>query len=190
MRAFIAIELPQDIKNAISRLQSKLKASGADVKWVAPSNIHLTLKFLGEIDDKTKDGICILLKEIAARTQIFTIRLGGLGAFPNIRSPRIIWIGLALGHDQTKTIVDELENNLEKYGISRETKPFSSHITIGRIRSPKNMQQLTRGLSEMETKGSEESGEFKAGKITLYKSTLLPQGPIYEVIQEANLRTA
>jgi RNA 2',3'-cyclic 3'-phosphodiesterase len=189
MRTFIAIELPQDIKGAISRMQAKLKASGADVKWVAPSNMHLTLKFLGEIDDKTKDGICGLLKEIASNTPPFTVKLGGLDAFPDLRAPRIIWVGLAQGHDQTKAIADQLENNLEKFGISKETKPFSSHITIGRVRSQKNMGHLTRNLSEMETNVTKKTGEFQAGKITLFKSTLLPHGPVYGIIQETNLNT-
>jgi 2'-5' RNA ligase len=189
MRAFIAIELPQDIKDRISRLQDRLKKSGSDVKWVSPSNIHLTLKFLGEIDDKTRDGVCACLVEIAANTTLFTIKLGGLAAFPRMQSPRIIWIELSQGHDQTKSIVDQLENNLEKYGIDRETKPFSSHITIGRVRSAKNKEDLIRCISESESSMTGNIGEFQAGKITLFKSTLLPHGPIYEIIQETNLKT-
>ncbi|MFA6383803.1 MAG: RNA 2',3'-cyclic phosphodiesterase [Candidatus Omnitrophota bacterium] len=189
MRAFIAIELPQDIKDSISRLQAKLKASGADVKWVPPSNIHLTLKFVGEIDATTQNGVCVLLNEIAAHTPPFTIRLAGLGAFPGSRSPRIIWVGLSQGQDQTKTIVDQLESGLEKYGIGRENRPFSSHITIGRVRSQKNMQHLTHDMSETEATIAEKLGEFKAGKITLFKSTLLPNGPVYEILQETSLNT-
>jgi RNA 2',3'-cyclic 3'-phosphodiesterase len=189
MRAFIAIELPQNIKDHISRLQDKLKKSGADVKWVSPSNIHLTLKFLGEIDEKTRDGVCACLVEIAAHTPRYTVKLGSLGAFPGIQSPRIIWIGLSLGHDQTRSIADQLENNLEKYGIDRETRPFSSHITIGRVRSQKNKDDLVRCISGLESSMKENLGEFQAEKITLFKSTLLPQGPIYGIIQETNLKT-
>jgi RNA 2',3'-cyclic 3'-phosphodiesterase len=189
MRAFIAIELPQNIKDNISRLQAELKASGADVKWVAPSHIHLTLKFLGDIDDRTKDAVRGLLNEIASHTPPFIIKLGGLGAFPDFRLPRIIWVGLSQGHDQAKTIVHQLENSLGQYGIDQETRPFSSHITIGRVRSRKNMPYLTRDLPGTGTNATEDLGEFQAGKITFFKSTLLPQGPVYEIIQETSLNT-
>jgi 2'-5' RNA ligase len=189
MRTFIAIELPQDIKDAISRLQSKLKASGADVKWVAPTNIHLTLKFLGEIDEKTKDAVSDIIKEIAVNTPCFTIKLGEIGAFPRIQSPRVIWIGLSEGHEQTKTIVDHLKSELEECGIFGDNKPFSSHITIGRVHSLKKMDSLIRCISELAAQGTEKLGEFQAGKITLFKSTLLPQGPLYETLQETNLKT-
>jgi len=189
MRAFIAIELPQNIKNTIGRLQTKLKASSAGLKWVDPSNIHLTLKFLGDIDEKSKDGICTLLKEICGRTPLFTIKLQGLSAFPSIQSPRIIWIGLSQGHDQLKAIVDQIENSLRKYGICNETKPFSWHITIARVHSQKNVQYLTRDMAKMERESMQEFREFQAGNITLFKSTLLPQGPIYEIIQQTNLKT-
>lgn len=189
MRAFIAIELPQSIKDRIGRLQTRLKNTGADVKWVAPSNIHLTLKFLGEIDEKTKEAVAALMGEIGLHTPGFAIKLETVGAFPTIRSPRIIWIGLSQGHDQTKSIADQLENGLEEYGISKETRLFSSHITIGRVRSRKKIEDLGRGIAELEASVTESFGEFQAGKITLFKSTLLPQGPVYEVIQETNLKT-
>jgi len=189
LRTFIAIELPQDIKDTIGRLQSKLKSSGADVKWVSPSNIHLTLKFLGEIDEKTRDGVSGVMKEIGASTPSFIIRLGALGAFPGLHSPRIIWVGLSHGHDQVESIVERLETGLEKYGVIKENKPFSSHITIGRVRSPKNKEDLLRCVSELESPVKEKTGEFQAGKITLFKSTLLPHGPVYEAIQETNLKT-
>jgi RNA 2',3'-cyclic 3'-phosphodiesterase len=189
MRTFIAIELPQDIKDAISRLQSKLKATGADVKWVSPSNIHLTLKFLGEIDEKTRDATIEVMQEIASDISTFSIKLGSIGAFPGIRSPRVIWIGLSQGHDQVKTIAQMLENELEACGLAKENREFSSHITIGRIRSLKNKDALAAGISKLGGPVTENPGEFLAGKITLFKSTLTPQGPIYEKLQETNLKT-
>jgi 2'-5' RNA ligase len=189
MRAFIAIELPQGIKDAISCLQAKLKATGADVKWVSPSNIHLTLKFLGEIDEKTRDAVIEVMQEISSGIGQFSIKLGSIGAFPRIQSPRIIWIGLAQGHDQVKTIAQRLETELETCGLAKENREFSSHITIGRIRSLKNKDELAAGISKLDGTVTENLGEFLAGKITLFKSTLTPQGPIYEKLQETNLKT-
>jgi RNA 2',3'-cyclic 3'-phosphodiesterase len=189
MRTFIAIELPQDIKDAISRMQTGLKASGADVKWVSTSNIHLTLKFLGEIDDKAKDAVCDTIRELAAGAANFTIKLGTIGAFPGIQAPRIIWIGLSQGHEQVKTIAQRLDRALEMIGFPKENREFSSHITIGRVRSMKNKDALARSISGLEASTTNNLGEFSAGKITLLKSTLLPQGPVYEKLHETNLKT-
>jgi 2'-5' RNA ligase len=189
MRTFIAIELPQDIKDAISRVQVKLKATGADVKWVAPSNIHLTLKFLGEIDEKTRDAVIEVMQEISSGIGQFPVKLGSIGAFPRIQSPRIIWIGLSQGHDQIKTIAQRLETELETCGLAKENREFSSHITIGRIRSLKNNDALAAGISKLDGTVTENLGEFLAGNITLFKSTLTPQGPIYEKLQETSLKT-
>jgi RNA 2',3'-cyclic 3'-phosphodiesterase len=189
MRAFIAIELPQDIKEAIGRLQAKLKQTGADVKWVSPANIHLTLKFLGEIDEKTKDAVCNAMRSAVADIRAFPIKLGELGAFPGMQSPRVIWIGLSEGHDRVKAIAQHLEHELGQCGKSREEREFSSHITIARVRSQKNKDALAAGISAVEGSTAGKLEGFTAKKITLFKSTLLPQGPVYEILQETNLKT-
>jgi len=134
---FIAIDLPQAIKDAISRMQNSLKRSGADVSWVLPANIHLTLKFLGDIDEQTAQFVSEAIRETATASADFTMQLGTIGAFPGIHSPRIIWVGLSRGHDETKMIAGQLQDRLEQYGIDRETRPFVSHITVGRVRSKK-----------------------------------------------------
>ncbi|HNQ51410.1 MAG TPA: RNA 2',3'-cyclic phosphodiesterase [Candidatus Omnitrophota bacterium] len=193
MRTFIAITLPPDVKDAVGRLQNKLKTSGADVKWVSPANIHLTLKFLGDIDEITKNSVSEALRLIAANSSDFTIRLGSIGAFPSIRSPRIIWIGLAEGHAQARSIVDQIETGLEDIGIPKEARPFSSHITIARVRSKKNIDLLIDGIAGLDktltVSGEFKAGGFKAGKLTFFKSTLTPQGPVYEILQETDLKT-
>jgi len=189
MRTFIAIELPPEIKDALSRLQRQLQNSQADVKWVQPQNIHLTLKFLGERDVKLIEKIMQILQEVTQGQKSFHARISCLGAFPSINSPRIIWVGIDLGDSETKEIAKELEGRISKIGIPKEDRPFSSHITIGRIRSPKNRDSLIQNLNHLQDKFGEFTLEFPVTKITLFKSTLSSRGPIYEVLKEENLKT-
>lgn len=190
MRTFIAIELPEDIKEAIGRLQDKLKRSGADVKWVAPANIHLTLKFLGEIDEQTKNMVSEAVSLIGADTPDFSMRLGSIGAFPSLRSPRVLWIGLSQGNEQARAVFERIEAALEKCAIPKETRPFASHITIARVRGKNNIRGLIDILTGQDKITEDIREVFQAGKITFFKSTLTPRGPVYEVLQAASLRTA
>jgi 2'-5' RNA ligase len=190
MRAFIAIELPQEIKDSLAYLQEQLKASQADVKWVQPQNIHLTLKFLGEIDDKKLDKIIRILAEVTKDKNSFYIRISSLGAFPKINSPRVIWVGIDKGDLETKQIAKELEEKITKIGIPREERPFSSHITVGRVRSGLNRERLVQNLDNSVNNFGKDNREFQVTKITLFKSTLTPKGPIYEALKEVNLRTS
>ena len=189
MRTFIAIELPQKIIGTLSALQNQLKNTQADVKWVAPENIHLTLKFLGEVDEKKIEKIIQALEETAKDSQPFSIRLCALGAFPKINFPRVIWVGIDAGDEETKNIAFVLEEKLQKLGIPKEKRPFSSHITIGRVRSGINREKLVKELDILQGKGLlQENLEFLATKITLFKSTLTPKGPIYEILKEASFQ--
>lgn len=188
MRTFIAIELSGEIKEYLSRLQEKLKTSQADVKWVAPANIHLTLKFLGEIDDKTKDNVTGIVEDIAKDKSPFYLNIASLGAFPRIESPRVIWVGIDKGDAQVKEIAKALEEKLSKIGIPAEDKLFSSHITIGRTKSSKNRNNLAKSMESLKENAAEGITELRVEKITLFKSTLTPKGPIYEVLKEAYLK--
>ena len=189
MRAFIAIELPQEIKDALAHIQEQLKISGADVTWVQPQNIHLTLKFLGEIDDKKLEEIISILENATQNKNPFSTRLSSLGAFPKINFPRVIWVGIDKGDAETKQIAKVLEEKIAKIGIPPETRPFSSHITIGRVRSSLNREKLVKNLNDLADSFGKENLEFLVTKTTLFKSTLTPKGPIYEALKEANLKT-
>jgi len=188
MRTFIAIELPQGIKDSLSRLQEELKATEADVKWVAPENIHLTLKFLGEIDDKKLEKITKIIDDAAKEKNKFQIRISSLGTFPKIDFPRVIWVGVDIGDKETKAIAEELEEKIAKIGIPKENRPFSSHITIGRTKSSLNREKLVQNLKNKAELGANKL-EFYVTKITLFQSTLTPHGPIYKVLKETNLKT-
>lgn len=189
MRSFIAIDLPKEIKDYIALLQQKLKKSDADVKWIAPVNVHLTLKFLGEIEDKEKNQITSILSEISLNHSPFSLNLGSIGTFPNVRHPRVIWVGLNKGDFELKEIVRGLEERIEKIGIPKEDKPFASHITIGRIRTNLNRNKLIQSLTAIEKNSEKENPRFLVTKITLFKSTLTPKGPVYEAVNETTLKT-
>lgn len=190
MRTFIAIELPVEIKTRLCKLQEQLKTSQADVKWVEPGNIHLTLKFLGEIDGEKMEKVTSILEDIAKGKSPFKIRIYTLGAFPKVNLPRVIWVGIDKGDNEVKEITRELEERIAKLGIPGEDRPFSSHITIGRTKSTLNRERLVEDLKTAQQGFGQENLEFSVTKITLFKSTLTPEGPIYETLKEANLRAA
>lgn len=189
MRVFIAIELPQEIKDSLNSIQEKLKTCQADVKWVHPQNIHLTLKFLGEISEEQLAKIKIILDNTAKDKKKFSIRISSLGAFPKINSPRVIWVGVDMGNREIQELAKDLEKRIEKIGIPKEERAFSSHITIGRIRSNLGKDKLVVALTGLENHFKETPRELVVQKISLFKSTLTPEGPIYEVLKEANLTT-
>ena len=185
IRSFIAIELPKEIKEDLGKIQDELKKSNADIKWVEPKNIHLTLKFLGNVDEKKLEDIKRILRNLSERYKGFFIELSRIGAFPKISSPRVIWIGIEKGKEELSKIFLELEEQLENIGFKKEERGFSSHITIGRVRSVLNRIRL---IEEVKKINSLSRLSLSCNKITLFKSTLTPKGPIYEAIYQVNLR--
>ena len=142
MRLFIAIELSQTMREEISQIQTHLKYAGADVKWVEKDNIHLTLKFLGEVSEEKAGEIKQILDQIGKGTRNFEISLEAIGAFPNIEHPRVIWVGLDKGAQESTALAAKVEEALLQIGFQKETRPFAAHFTIGRVRSPKNQAAL------------------------------------------------
>jgi len=190
MRTFIAIDLPKEVKNSLLVIQEKLKASAADVGWIAPENIHLTLKFLGERNEKKIQKFKEILIEVANNQNSYQIHINSLGAFPTNNSPRVIWVGIEQGDQETKSLALKLEEKIAKAGVAKEDRPFSSHITIGRTRSPLHREQLIQELNNLPAGIAQKLLVFPVKKITLFKSTLGPKGPTYEILQEASLKTA
>ncbi|MDO8489374.1 MAG: RNA 2',3'-cyclic phosphodiesterase [Candidatus Omnitrophota bacterium] len=188
MRTFIAIELPPDIKYSISKIQDKLKISLPKVSWVIPINLHLTLKFLGEISSKKLDSINQIIKEITKTTSSFRIKLETVGIFPHISEARIIWIGSENLPQKLKEIIEQLETRLGESGIAKEKRPFRAHITIGRLRNCIASSIVEKSISDIKTDMVHKNLEFVAGGITLFESTLSSSGPTYTVLKEANFK--
>lgn len=192
MRTFIAIELSNEIRGGLAQIESHLKYSGADVKWVEKDNIHLTLKFLGEITEEKSEKIKYILDEIAKQTKPFELSLkiskegSGtfLGAFPNLNHPRVIWVGLDKGAVESRLIAEKVDDALLKIGFQKESRPFAAHLTIGRVRSPKNKEALKEKISNLQLKAHSLQ---LIDAIMLFQSSLTPKGPIYTKIHESKL---
>ncbi len=183
MRAFIAIELSEEIRNSLAQIQSHLKYAGADVKWVEKDNIHLTLKFLGEVSDEKIEKIKSILDEIGKTVKSFEISLKDIGAFPKIDYPRIIWVGLDKGTKESIGLAGRIDEALSKIGFQKETRPFAAHLTIGRVRSPKNKEALKEKIESQDTSHKTQV----ISSVSLFQSKLTPQGPIYTNLHEAKL---
>ena len=192
-RAFIAIALNKTLYKELAVLQQKLKASNADVKWVAPENIHITLKFLGNITDEQIETVKDALKKSCAQFKSYDTSLKGIGAFPDFLSPRVIWVGMDEGSKQTSLICDSIEENLAKAGFPKEERKFSAHLTLGRVRpsagsgqgSFKNKQKLAEVIEKEKSFYSSE--KLSVQEIILFKSTLTGSGSIYEPILKTTL---
>ncbi|MFA5142747.1 MAG: RNA 2',3'-cyclic phosphodiesterase [Candidatus Omnitrophota bacterium] len=187
MRTFIAIELSEEIKDSLAQVQSHLKYAGADVKWVEKNNIHLTLKFLGEIDEKLCADVKVALDTIAKDTQPFEISLKDIGMFP-----RVIWVGLDKGAKESTELAKKIDLSLSKLGFQEETRAFTAHLTIGRVRSPKNKQALkekAKSCRERDVAGQEifpgkVKGQEIIKSVILFRSKLTPAGPVYTKLYE------
>ncbi|MBL7069275.1 MAG: RNA 2',3'-cyclic phosphodiesterase [Candidatus Omnitrophica bacterium] len=184
IRTFIALELSPEIKDELTQLQAQLKSINADVKWVKPQSMHLTLKFLGDIVQEQIEEIKKILDNAASRHASFEVSLFQVGGFPRLESPRVIWVGIDKGCSQSEAIAKELEEELERIGFEKEKRPFSAHLTLGRVRSPKERNELVSKIKALDFKPS---ASCIIDKITLFQSTLTPQGSIYTPLHEAKL---
>jgi len=187
IRAFIAIELNKETQSYLSNIQSELKETGADVKWVKSENIHLTLKFLGNIDVSKINQIKEILTKISRENTEFTVELSDIGAFPKKEHPRVIWIAIEKNQDKVIKIVADLEERLMELGIAKEDRPFRAHLTLGRVKSNLNRLKLVEKLKNINIS---QRHSLIVNKLTLFKSTLTPGGPIYEILCESNLKAS
>ncbi len=184
IRSFIAVQLSNELKTSIGDSIKTLKKSGADVKWVKTENLHVSLKFLGNIEEDQVGSISSLITDIALRHNNFDFTLMGTGVFPDYRRARVLWVGIR-DHNHLLRIANDIEDAMEREGFDRERRPFSPHITIGRVRSPKGIDKLT---AELVKYSSMDFGTQSAGSIHLIKSTLKPGGAEYITITSAPLR--
>ena len=180
IRSFLAFDIENDtVLNRFTSSQRRLIQTGADVKLVEPQNIHITIRFLGNITLETAEKIFDEMKQIHFTP--FNVQIKGLGAFPNPNYPRVIWAGITTGADQLKNVFSQLEPQLQKLGFTPDTRGFSPHLTIARVRSGRNKQQLAEFLTK---KANYEIGTVDARCLRLKKSALTPRGPIYSTLKE------
>ena len=184
IRSFLAIEFPKPILKKIEEVQADLKSTHADVRWVSPEKIHLTLKFFGNIEESRIDLILKSIDEPIRNTLPFSLKVRGVGAFPNLKNPRVIWMGLVDGREVLVSLQKQIETQLEKVGFQPEDRPFHPHLTLGRMRSSQGKEELVK---RMERYKEEEFGDFQVERLVLFKSDLRPTGPIYTLLRELKL---
>ena len=180
MRTFIAIDLPERVKNKIAELENGLKKYDLAFRWVKPENIHLTLKFLRDINLEQADKIKEAITKISAKFAAFKVNFNSFGFFPNQRKPRVFFISIDKS-ELLKNIASELEKELEMLDFERENK-FKSHITLARVKDLRNIESLKEKI-----KSTQLNQEFSVNAITFYKSILTKEGPIYGKIFKSNL---
>ena len=187
LRVFIAIEIPLKIKKAIAAEIANLhNGAGRAVRWVANENIHLTLKFLGEISPASVELLSQALQAECEQSTPFDITVSGLGCFPNSHRPRIIWIGLNIPPELNR-LQHKLETATTRMGYATEDKLFSPHLTIGRIREQATPAELNNIHSALEKLHIGSLGTFTTQAVHLFKSDLKPGGPVYTSLFSARL---
>jgi 2'-5' RNA ligase len=187
LRAFIAIEIPLEIKKEIAAEVANLhNGTGRAVRWVAPENIHLTLKFLGEISPASVELLSQALQAECDQHIPFDITVSGLGCFPNSHRPRIIWIGLSIPPELNR-LQHKLETATTRMGYTAEDKPFSPHLTVGRVREQATPAELNAIHSTLDKLHVGSLGTFTAQSVHLFKSELKPAGPVYTSLFSARL---
>lgn len=180
IRSFIAFDIEnEEVLKKIAEMQRLLSETRADLKLVRPENIHVTLRFLGNITSSMVEKIFEAMK--TAQFIPFDITLYGVGAFPNPRHPRVLWVGMKEGADQLRSIFSQMEPHLRSLGFAPDAKGFSPHLTIARVRSGRNKDELARLVNE---NAKYEFGKIRAECLRLKKSELTPKGPIYSTLKE------
>jgi 2'-5' RNA ligase len=173
IRAFVAVEIPDDVKDEICRLISHFSHKGYPVHWVRRENLHLTLVFLGENPPEFTAKVKAQLARAAAETAGFALGMKGLGVFPSERSPRVIWLGVEPGKTELTALAACVLRELVTIGFIPEKRPFSAHLTIGRVKEP---LPDVRSILERECV----SRAFPVDEVVLFQSHLRPTGPVYE----------
>jgi 2'-5' RNA ligase len=181
IRSFIAIEVPQALKSRMDELQQELRRAEADVKWVRPEGIHLTLKFLGSIRQEDVERISQSISPAIAGWKPFEVRVQGMGCFPNPRNPRVVWLGMDRGKEILTALQQAVEKKMAELSFPPEGRPFSPHLTLGRVRSSRGKRELAQAI---EKHRGAEVGTFQAREVFLFRSELRPSGAVYTKLRE------
>ncbi|MEW6354720.1 MAG: RNA 2',3'-cyclic phosphodiesterase [Planctomycetota bacterium] len=185
IRSFVAVHLNDATRAAIGEAQGRLKASGAKVSWVRPEAMHLTLKFLGDIDAEKVSDFAGALDEAAQNTEPFRFAVRGLGALPRLERPRVIYAGVIDEGGVLAPLAGAVDEWMAELGVGREDRDFKAHITLGRVKSPKG----TGTLIDMVRAGAEDDyGSVEVDRVYLMMSELRPAGAEYTVLHEARLQ--
>jgi len=182
-RAFVAIDIDEVIRQRLVAVQQQLTATGAQLKLVEPENIHVTMKFLGDVPDDKISAVADALRVAAGGAKPFDINVRGIGVFPNLRYMRVIWAGVVDGRDAVIAIQRSVDRELQKLGFPPE-RDFVPHLTLARVKTAHRKEQLAASIKEL---GNMEFGVTRAQAVELKQSTLTSKGPIYSTLSRIEL---
>ena len=189
IRAFIAVELPAELKKELAALETQFKKNSPPViKWIEPGSIHNTLKFLGDTSDTIIGELMLAMEESVRGVSPFKLDVSQLGAFPDVDRPQVIWAGVTGEMDILVQLRNNLENNTEKLGFKREFRAFSPHLTLGRVRDsarPNDIQKIGELINKTKFTALH---NISVNQINLMKSVLTPTGAIHTCIGSTKLK--
>ena len=184
VRTFIAVIIPDHIRQAIADFQGRLKSVGGDIRWVRPGSMHITLKFLGDVRESMINPVGDAVEKAIRGQAGFDITVSGTGCFPNIRRPKVLWVGIGEGANVLTGIVEGIESALEGLGFAREKRPYSAHLTLGRVRSPQGVEKTVAAMQQ----NIFSAGSYPADRVCVMKSELKPSGSVYSVLRSIQLK--
>lgn len=186
IRSFVALELSDEVREHLVVLLHRLQRTNATVKWVEPENLHLTLKFLGEVPEERIELVSETLKAVAQATEPFPFTVRGVGGFPDLRRPRVLWVGVEAVQPLMR-LQQLVEKAMERLGFAPEERAYHPHITIGRVKAMVGMEKVREILGEYV---NVKFGEVFASHLTLFRSDLSREGPTYTPLAKLNFAGA
>ena len=184
IRTFIALELPPAVISLLHKVQQDLKRMNIRARWVRPENIHITLKFLGDINPSDIDKIGVAMTAAAIEFPPVTLTVRGIGVFPGIKRPRVIWVGLGGDIRSLLSLQSRLEQELAGAGFPKDKRSFKAHLTLGRIKQSAGPAVSRQMISEYATLSSD---EFSCNQVILFKSDLKPSGAVYSKLKQTRI---
>jgi RNA 2',3'-cyclic 3'-phosphodiesterase len=185
VRTFVAVEIEEPIRHAAATLIEELRKVSAEVGWAAPHNMHLTVKFLGDVAAEKIPEVCQTVAQAVAEIEAFDLEIRGVGAFPNAGRPRTIWLGSGDGEAQLAELAKRVEKALSQLGFPREGRPFRGHLTLGRVRRPgPGLAALAPMLKQ---RADLEIGRSHVGEVVVFSSQLQRGGSVYDALSRTPL---
>ena len=186
MRLFVAVHLPDEMKEELYASFSRaVKGRVRGLRFVPPANVHITLKFLGETDEGLIPSIEETLNAVAEEAGPFTMNVGGAGAFPDVKRPRVVWAGVREGRDELVQLAKAAETALESLGFEAERRPFRGHVTVARVKSPTAVKAVSEIVAANDGR---DFGSFEVESFSLVKSELKPDGAVYSDVRKFGLK--